>query len=200
MANVKGVILNGTKYELLDTEARQLAGNAINQVETLENTVTAVETDVTAIKADLPTVAETATEAKTAATEASTLATQAETRAQEAYELAEKGTPTIGIITGSKTIGAEQSSNLSEADIKNLFGDILANLKSGTIYLLHFYIKSATGIKPVESILARAISNRLNSISSQKNIINFSSSTGVVTITNTSSESIDLFIEAIKQR
>lgn len=200
MANVKGVILNGAKYELLDAEARQLAGDAINQVETLENTVAAVETDVAVVKTDLATVAETATEAKTTATEANTLATQAEARAQEAYELAEKAEIAVGIITGAKTINSEQSSNLSEAEVIQLFGDTLANLKSGTIYLLHFYIKGTAEIKPTESILVRAISGRLNPISRQSDIINFASSTGIVTLTNTSAESVSLFIEAIKQR
>lgn len=130
MANVKGVILNGTKYELLDSEARQLAGDAINQVETLENTVTAVETDVTAIKADLVTVAETATEAKSTATEASTLATQAEAVANEK-------TPLIANGYLVKEIAPYGSLIIDGDNWANLLGKPLTELKSGDTFILH---------------------------------------------------------------
>ena len=130
MANVKGVILNGTKYELLDSEARQLAGDAINQVETLENTVTAVETDVTAIKADLVTVAETATEAKSTATEASTLATQAEAVANEK-------TPLIANGYLVKEIAPYGSLLIDGDGWTNLLGKPLTELKNGDTFILH---------------------------------------------------------------
>lgn len=139
MANVKGVILNGTKYELLDAEARQLAGDAINQVETLENTVAAVETDVAAVKTDLASVAETATEAKAAATEASTLATQAETRAQEAYELAEKASSYCTFLRLGTGIDSYKSYELTEADFIALFGKTEAQIQSGDNYLVEIY-------------------------------------------------------------
>lgn len=130
MANVKGVILNGTKYELLDAEARQLAGDAINQVETLENTVAAVETDVAAVKTDLATVAETAIEARTAATEANTLATQAEAVANEK-------TPLIATGYLVRTIGAYQQLSISGDSWENLLGKPLTDLKNGDTFILH---------------------------------------------------------------
>lgn len=130
MANVKGVILNGTKYELLDAEARQLAGDAINQVETLENTVAVVETDVVAVKTDLATVAETATEAKTVATEASTLATQAEAVANEK-------TPLIANGYLVKKVTAYGSIVISGDNWANLLGKPLTELKNGDTFILH---------------------------------------------------------------
>ena len=89
MANVKGVILNGAKYESQDTEARALAGQAINQVETLKNKVTDLESGFTNLGETVANVNQTATTAKTTADEANSLAQQAETRAQSAYELAD---------------------------------------------------------------------------------------------------------------
>lgn len=96
MANVKGVILNGAKYESQDTEARALAGQAINQVETLKNTVTDLETGFTNLGETVANVNQTATTAKTTADEAKSLAQQAETRAQSAYELADATEHLIG--------------------------------------------------------------------------------------------------------
>ena len=96
MANVKGVILNGAKYESQDTEARALAGQAINQVETLKNRVTDLESGFTNLGETVANVNQTATTAKTTADEAKSLAQQAETRAQSAYELADATEHLIG--------------------------------------------------------------------------------------------------------
>lgn len=96
MANVKGVILNGAKYESQDTEARALAGQAINQVETLKNRVTDLESGFTNLGETVANVNQTATTAKTTADEANSLAQQAETRAQSAYELADATEHLIG--------------------------------------------------------------------------------------------------------
>lgn len=96
MANVKGVILNGAKYESQDTEARALAGQAINQVETLKNKVTDLESGFTNLGETVANVNQTATTAKTTADEAKSLAQQAETRAQSAYELADAAGHLIG--------------------------------------------------------------------------------------------------------
>lgn len=139
MANVKGVILNGAKYELLDAEARQLAGDAINQVETLENTVAAVETDVAVVKTDLATVAETATEAKTTATEANTLATQAETRAQEAYELAEKAGSNCNFVIVGTLLESYKTYEFTDTECIALFGKTLAQMQDGDNYLIELY-------------------------------------------------------------
>lgn len=96
MANVKGIILNGAKYESQDTEARALAGQAINQVEKLKNTVTDLESGFTNLGETVANVNQTATTAKTTADEANSLAQQAETRAQSAYELADATEHLIG--------------------------------------------------------------------------------------------------------
>lgn len=96
MANVKGVILNGAKYESQDTEARALAGQAINQVVTLKNRVTDLESGFTNLGETVANVNQTATTAKTTADEANSLAQQAETRAQSAYELADAAGHLIG--------------------------------------------------------------------------------------------------------
>ena len=200
MADVKGVILNGGKYEILDAEARQLAGDAINQTEALENTVSAIETDVEAVKIDLATVTQTATEAKTAATEANSLATQAETRAQEAYELAEKAKITTGIVTSTTTIPPESFKNISENDIKQLFGDTLANIKGGPVYLLHFYGRTLNGNIPTDTFLGRIFNNSFNTISSANESVSVSSSDGIITISNLTQLALTIFIEAVMQR
>lgn len=96
MTNVKGVILNGAKYESQDTEARALAGQAINQVETLKNRVTDLESGFTNLGETVANVNQTATTAKTTADEAKAIAETAETRAQSAYELADATEHLIG--------------------------------------------------------------------------------------------------------
>lgn len=199
MANVKGVILNGTKYELLDSEARQLAGDAINQVETLENTVAAVETDVTAIKADLVTVAETATEAKSTATEASTLATQAETRAQEAYELAEKAGKATNFLTYVKTISEESAINLTSADINDLFGSAIANIATGKRFLMRFYIKRLDGTLETNVVVLQKQVSGFRNAAQIGDTIFISAGQSTITITNTVSQTITVLIDTSKQ-
>lgn len=130
MANVKGVILNGTKYELQDNEARELAGNAINAVETLENTVNTLESEVTNVTSDLATVAETATNANTAATEAKTLAEQAEAKANEKTPLIANGY----LIT---KIAAYGSVAISGDKWANLLGKPLEDLTAGDTFIFH---------------------------------------------------------------
>lgn len=130
MANVKGVILNSTKYELLDAEARQLAGDAINQVETLENTVNTLKSEVANVTSDLATVAETATNANTAATEAKTLAEQAEAKANEKTPLIANGY----LVTKIKAYGSVVISGDSWA---NLLGKPLADLATGDTFIFH---------------------------------------------------------------
>ena len=111
MANVKGVILNGTKYESQDTEARALAGQAINQVETLKKTVTDLESGFTNLGETVANVNQTATTAKTTADEANSLAQQAETRAQSAYELADAA----GHLIGRNLIAVLGAANAADA-------------------------------------------------------------------------------------
>lgn len=114
MANVKGVILNGAKYESQDTEARTLVGQAINQVETLENTVTDLETGFTNIAETVANVNQTATIAKTTADEANTLAQQAETKAQAAYELVESAVKNVYVLPITPVVSKGDSRVLTE--------------------------------------------------------------------------------------
>lgn len=111
MANVKGVILNGAKYESQDTEARALAGQAINQVETLKNRVTDLESGFTNLGETVANVNQTATTAKTTADEAKAIAETAETRAQSAYELADA----TGHLIGRNLIAVLGAANAADA-------------------------------------------------------------------------------------
>lgn len=136
MSDVKGVILNGAKYENQDTEARNLAGQAINQVETLENTVTDLESGFTNLGETVATVNQTATEAKTTANEANTLAQQAETRAQEAYELADTIGHQVGLFPGTLSIDVGSSYTLSDTEMKNLIPFFYEGKADGKCFLL----------------------------------------------------------------
>lgn len=126
MANVKGVILNGAKYESQDTEARTLAGQAINQVETLKNKVTDLESGFTNLGETVANVNQTATTAKTTADEAKSLAQQAETRAQSAYELADATEHLIGrnliTVLGVANAAAAFAALRTRADAGNFSG------------------------------------------------------------------------------
>ena len=126
MANVKGVILNGAKYESQDTEARALAGQAINQVETLKNKVTDLESGFTNLGETVANVNQTATTAKTTADEANSLAQQAETRAQSAYELADAAGHLIGrnliTVLGVADAAAAFAALRTRADAGNFSG------------------------------------------------------------------------------
>lgn len=199
MANVKGVILNGTKYELLDAEARQLAGDAINQVETLENTVAAVEVDVAAVKTDLATVAETATQAETAAADANTLATQAETRAQESYELAEKAGKATNFLTYIKTISKESAINLTKADINDLFGSAIENIATGKRFLMRFYIKRLDGTLETNVVVLQKQASGFRIAAQIGDTIFISAGQSVISITNTLSQTITVLIDTSKQ-
>ena len=122
MANVKGVILNGAKYESQDTEARALAGQAINQVETLKNKVTDLESGFTNLGETVANVNQTATTAKKTADEANSLAQQAETRAQSAYELADA----TGHLIGRNLIAV-----LGAADVADAFAALRTRADAG---------------------------------------------------------------------
>ena len=137
MANVKGVILNGAKYESQDTEARALAGQAINQVETLKNTVTDLETGFTNLGETVANVNQTATTAKTTADEANSLAQQAETRAQSAYELADAAGHQNGILPDTVRIEPRETITLTEKQVDSLFPFLAKGTAEGKTFFVN---------------------------------------------------------------
>lgn len=144
MANVKGVILNGAKYESQDTEARALAGQAINQVETLKNTVTDLETGFTNLGETVANVNQTATTAKTTADEANSLAQQADTRAQSAYELADAAGHQNGILPTTVKINPGQTITLTEEQVGSLFPFLAKGTAEGKTFLVNILGKDNT--------------------------------------------------------
>lgn len=139
MANVKGVILNGAKYESQDTEARTLVGQAINQVETLENTVTGLESGFANLGETVANVNQTATNAKTTADNANTLAQQAETRAQSAYELADSIGHQVGVLHDYINVPQGSSVTLSAEQENQLFPFIKEGKADGKSFLLNIW-------------------------------------------------------------
>ena len=129
MADVKGVILNGAKYENQDTEARTLAGQAINQVETLENTVIDLESGFTNLGETVATVNQTATEAKTIANEAKTTAETAVSAATEKQPFIVDGY----IISNIDPYG---SLVIENDGWSSLLGKPLSELKNGDKFIL----------------------------------------------------------------
>lgn len=121
MANVRGVILNGAKYESEDTEARTLAEQAINQTETLENSVNNLETEFANLNTFVADVNQTATTAAATATAANALAQQAENRAQAAYELADSLGHQVGLLHDVIIVDENASYTLSETEENQLF-------------------------------------------------------------------------------
>lgn len=148
MANVKGVILNGAKYESQDTEARALAGQAINQVETLKNTVTDLESGFTKLGETVANVNQTATTAKTTADEANSLAQQADTRAQSAYELADATGHQNGILPTTIPMNPGETITLTEEQVNSLFPFLAEGTAEGKAFLVNILGKDVTN-KPI---------------------------------------------------
>lgn len=139
MANVRGVILNGAKYESEDTEARTLAGQAINQTETLENSVNNLETEFTNLNTFVADVNQTATTAATTATAANSLAQQAEARAQAAYELADGLGHQVGLLHDTIGLDVGGSWTLTEENEKQLFPFLKEGKASGKSFLMNIW-------------------------------------------------------------
>lgn len=139
MTNVKGVILNGAKYESEDSEARTLAGQAINQTETLENSVNNLETEFANLNTFVADVNQTATTAATTATAANTLAQQAENRAQAAYELADGLGHQVGLLHDTIGLDIGGSWTLTEENENQLFPFIKEGKANGKSFLINIW-------------------------------------------------------------
>lgn len=145
MANVRGVILNGARYESEDTEARTLANQAISQADVLNNSVTTLESGFTNLNEVVAGVNQKATAAETLANQANTLANQANTLANDAYQLAEKGQSNVHSYNSLRTVGVGKSWTLSDANIQEIFGDTTVAGEEAKRYLLYCLSQNATG-------------------------------------------------------
>lgn len=139
MANVKGVILNGAKYESEDTEARTLADQAIGQVDILNNSVTALESGFTNLNEVVADVNQKATEAGTLANQANTLADQALTKANDAYSLANDLGHQTGLLHDTIGLDISGSWTLTEENENQLFPFIKENKANGKSFLINIW-------------------------------------------------------------
>lgn len=139
MANVKGVILNGAKYESEDTEARTLVNQTIGQVDVLNNSVATLETGFTNLNEVVAGVNQKATAAETTATAANEIAQQALTKANDAYSLADNLGHQVGLL--HDTIGLDIGGRwtLTEENENQLFPFIKENKVNGKSFLINIW-------------------------------------------------------------
>lgn len=139
MANVRGVILNGAKYESEDTEARILANQAIGQADVLNNSVTALESGFTNLSEVVAGVNQKATEAGTLANQANTLADQALTKANDAYSLADGLGHQVGLLHDTIGLDIGGSWTLTEENENQLFPFIKEGKANGKSFLINIW-------------------------------------------------------------
>lgn len=139
MANVKGVILNGAKYESEDTEARTLANQAIGQTDILNNSVTALESGFIKLNEVVVDVNQKATEAGTLANQANTLADQALTKANDAYSLANGLGHQVGLLHDTIGLDIGGSWTLTEENENQLFPFIKEGKADGKSFLINIW-------------------------------------------------------------
>lgn len=139
MANVRGVILNGAKYESEDTEARTLANQAISQADVLNNSVTTLETGFTNLNEVVTGVNQKATEAGTLANQANALADQALTKANDAYSLADNLGHQVGLLHDTIGLDIGGSWTLTEENKNQLFPFIKEGKANGKSFLINIW-------------------------------------------------------------
>ena len=139
MANVRGVILNGAKYESEDTEARILANQAIGQTDVLNNSVTNLESEFTNLNEVVAGVNQKVTGVETLANQANTLANQANTLANDAYSLADGLGHQVGLL--HDTIGLDIGGDwiFTEENENQLFPFIKENKANGKSFLINIW-------------------------------------------------------------
>ena len=139
MANVRGVILNGAKYESEDTEARVLANQAIGQADVLNNSVATLETGFTNLNEVVAGVNQKATAAETTATAANELAQQALTKANDAYLLADGLGHQVGLLHDTIGLDIGGSWTLTEENENQLFPFIKEGKANGKSFLINIW-------------------------------------------------------------